>query len=104
MKRIVCIIMLSLLTLSGCQGELPTDSNRNTVDYDGKTAVLLEDTELLNAYAGLIDENDDITWTAVSEKKELKKGDIVLAMKENDGITMIVHALNIAHFNCGVFI
>ena len=60
-----------------------------TVNYNGKTAVLLEDAVLLNAYAGLTDQNDVITWTAVSETEKLNKGDIVLALKEKDGITMV---------------
>ena len=106
MRTIFLLSMLCFLFLCGCVNILPAsqensdnnqdstinddeNSNQTIITYDGKTAVLLEDITLSNAYSALTDNSNQITWVNVSDRVDLKKGDIVLSLKETEGITMI---------------
>lgn len=110
MKKIVLCISLVIILLCGCnaaaystqnnKNEVSTNqekeaniadqsSSQDIVEYDGKTAVLITDAALLNAYSGLSDDTGKITWIGVSDTVELKKGDIVISIKEKEDVTVV---------------
>ncbi len=87
------LLTMSIIFISGCgkeeAGIAENEPVTDVTEYDGKTSVLLEDADLLNAYSGLTDENNQITWVSVDEEWVLEKGDIVLALREAEGMMMV---------------
>lgn len=79
-------VLLCLLLLCGCQETAPAGQ---TAEYDGKTSVLLEDAVLTKCYSGQTDGDNQITWVDLSQTVDLKKGDIVLALKESGDTTQV---------------
>ena len=94
---LLLLLTLSAVFVSGCgkeaagtvENEPIKESISDVAEYNGKTAVLLEDADLSNAYSGLVDENDQVSWVSVDEEWVLNQGDIVLVLKEADGRTMV---------------
>ena len=60
-----------------------------TAEFHGETAVLLEDAILTNCYSGMTDSIGRITWTNLPENKSLQQGDVVFALQESNGKTMV---------------
>ncbi len=81
-----CALLCSCTSAQGGNNSTPSteEAQYQTVERDGKTAVLLEDAVLTDSYAALSDENGQRTWTDLSQDTPLKKGDVVLILKENE--------------------
>lgn len=60
-----------------------------TAEFHGETAVLLTDAILTNCYSGMTDSIGRITWTNLPENKSLQQGDVVFALQESNGKTMV---------------
>ena len=86
MKYVLLAGTLCLLLLCGCQG--PAMAAQTSAEYEGKTAVLLENTVLKECYSAVTDENDSITWVDLSNW-ELGKGDMVLVLAEAGGRSQV---------------
>lgn len=80
-----CVLLCSCTSAQGGNNSTPsTETKYQTVEREGKTAVLLEDAALTDSYAALSDENGQRTWTDLPQDTPLKKGDVVLILKENE--------------------
>lgn len=100
MKEVVLFFSACFLFLTGCNSAIVEDSNQpediqniqvQTVERSGKTAVLLEDAVLRNCYCALTDENGEKTWVPLTEEYPLKRGDLVLVLKnEADTVRVFV--------------
>lgn len=95
MKKVIFLVSVCFLFLAGCgnttiknpeQTEDTQKGQVQTVERSGKTAVLLEDVTLKHCYSALTNEAGEKVWTSLPEEQSLKKGVLVLALK-NEGDT-----------------
>lgn len=98
MKKEILLFSFCFLLLAGCSNTTIEDSEQRedtqkmqvqTVERSGKTAVLLEDVTLKNCYSALTDENREKVWTSLPEEQPLRKGALLLVLK-NEGDTIRV--------------
>ena len=98
--------LLCLLLLCSC-GTTPNDTETDsqptptqdtafseniqykTVEREGKTAVLLEDSTLTHCYSASYDENNQISWLDLSQDVALKAGSMVLVLTEEETTSQV---------------
>lgn len=95
-KKIILLLSVCLLALAGCgktadQGpieiedpseEVAAEEQAQTVERQGKTAVLTAEATLKNCYTALTDETGEVVWVTLPDDQPLQKGDMVLTLKD----------------------